>query len=246
MQENKRTKTERIKQFLRQELSGWKPWEIVWLLASCGILAGISLVGGDSVLGILSATTGVANVVCTGKGKLSAFAFGIVNSILYAVISFEAHLYGETMLNALYYLPMQFVGFAMWSRHMNAATKEVQKKRMRGSERLVLLAGIVVGTVVYGWCLLLLGDTMPYIDAFTTVASVIALIVSVKMYAEQWWIWFFVDGVSVFMWWKDYTAGSDNLATLLMWIVFWMNAVLMLIRWEREARREQDEEITKK
>lgn len=30
------------------------------------------------------------------------------------------------MLNALYYVPMQFVGFFVWNRHMNQETCEVE------------------------------------------------------------------------------------------------------------------------
>ena len=32
------------------------------------------------------------------------------------------------MLNALYYVPMQFVGFYIWSKNMNSTTHEVEKK----------------------------------------------------------------------------------------------------------------------
>ena len=78
-------------------------------------------------MGIISSTTGVACVVCTGKRKLSAYLFGIVNSILYAIIAYKATLYGETMLNSLYYVPMQFVGFYVWNKHMDKETKEVEK-----------------------------------------------------------------------------------------------------------------------
>ena len=31
-------------------------------------------------MGVLSSTMGVACVVCTGKGKLSAYIFGLINS----------------------------------------------------------------------------------------------------------------------------------------------------------------------
>lgn len=232
-----RSKTKKTrKNFWQQELSGWKLWEIIWLLATCAVIIAVSVVGGDSLLGMISAVTGVANVVCTGKGKLSAFGFGVINSILYAMISFQAQLYGETMLNVLYYLPMQFVGFWMWSKHMNQDTNEVEKKCMNWNKRVVLVGSIVFGTLLYGFFLQYIGDQLPYIDAFTTVSSVIALILSVKMYAEQWWVWLIVDGISVYMWWKDFSSGSDNIATLFMWIMFVMNAVLMLIRWEKEAK----------
>jgi nicotinamide mononucleotide transporter len=184
----------------------------------------------------VSSVSGVACVVCTGKGKLSAYVFGLVNSILYAIISYHATLYGETMLNALYYVPMQFVGFYVWSKHMDQETGEVVKKRMKPMGFAILCVTIALATILYGLFLKYLGDAMPFVDAFTTVSSVAAMIISVRMYAEQWWIWVAVDVFSVYMWWCDFRSGSDNMATLLMWVVYLGNAVIMLIKWEKEAR----------
>ncbi|SHK46639.1 nicotinamide mononucleotide transporter PnuC [Fibrobacter intestinalis] len=66
------------------------------------------------MLGIISATTGTICVILTGKDKLSAYVLGLMNVLLYADIAYRATLYGETMLNLLYYLPMQFVGWFSW------------------------------------------------------------------------------------------------------------------------------------
>lgn len=189
-------------------------------------------------MGIISAVTGVACVVCTGKGKLSAYIFGLVNCILYAIISYKAELYGETMLNALYYVPMQFIGFHIWSKNMNAETNEVKKVHMTNNVRFLYLILIATFTFLYGLILKNLGDAMPFVDSFTTVCSVIAMIISVKMYAEQWWIWIFVDVFSVYMWLCDFMAGSDNIATLLMWIVYLGNAIIMCIKWEKEVNKD--------
>lgn len=225
-----------MKHWIKNEITGWKLSEVLWLIAACGIITGLSVYWGDSPVGIISAVTGVACVVCTGKGKLSAYLFGVVNSALYAYISWKAALYGETMLNALYYVPMQFVGFYVWSRHMDRQTGEVVKKRMKPLWFAALCLAIAGATVVYGLLLKALGDVMPFVDSFTTVSSVAAMIISVGMYAEQWWIWVAVDVFSVYMWWCDFQRGSDNMATLLMWAVYLGNAVIMLIRWEKEAR----------
>lgn len=227
-----------VKRFLRDELEGWKAWEAAWLLTACVVIIGLSLYWGDTFLGILSSTMGVACVVCTGKGKLSAYIFGLINSFLYAVISYQASLYGETMLNAIYYIPMQFVGFYVWRKHMDQETKEVEKRHMSWKHRLLLFIAIVVSTYLYGILLAYLGDAMPFVDSFTTVCSVAAMIISVKMFAEQWWIWIAVDVFSVYMWWCDFASRSDNMATLLMWTVYLGNAVIMLIKWERGAKRE--------
>lgn len=222
-------------EFIRSEAAGWKKWELFWFGAACTVILSLSLYWGDSPVGIVSAVTGVACVVCTGKGKLSAYLFGLVNTVLYAFISYKAALYGETMLNALYYVPMQFVGFYVWNRHMQADTGEVEKRHMNWKNRALLLAGIAIFTWGYGLILVRMGDAMPYVDAFTTVSSVAAMFVSVKMFAEQWWIWVAVDVFSIYMWWCDFAAGSDNMATLLMWVVYLGNAVIMLVKWEREA-----------
>ncbi len=226
-----------MKKIIKSELSGWKKWEVSWLVAATLIIASLSVYWGDNLMGIISAMTGVICVVCTGKGKLSAYIFGLVNSILYALIAYKARLYGETMLNMLYYVPMQFIGFYVWSRHINTDTKEVEKRHMRLSGRCLLTISIMISTVLYGFVLRYLGDAMPFVDSFTTVSSVIAMIISVKMFAEQWWIWVAVDIFSVYMWWCNFTSGSDNMATLLMWIIYLGNALIMLVKWEKEAHR---------
>lgn len=225
----------KVKEILKNELKGWKRLEILWLVVACGVITGLSIYWNDTIMGIISATTGVACVVCTGKGKLSAYVFGLVNCILYAIISYKAHLYGETMLNALYYVPMQFVGFYIWSKNMNNETHEVKKIHMKNKTRLLWLMMMILGTVGYGLILKRLGDAMPFVDSFTTVSSVIAMIVSVKMYSEQWWIWILVDVFSVYMWWTNFSVGADNMATLLMWVIYLGNAIIMCTKWEKEV-----------
>lgn len=226
-----------MKNFIKEEIKGWKISEVSWLLLSCTIIACLSIYWGDSLMGIISATTGVACVVCTGKGKLSAYIFGLINCVLYAIISYQSKLYGETILNAIYYAPMQFYGFYVWSKNMNTETHEVNKKHMTNRSRLLLLSSVVVGTIAFGYVLKSFGDAMPFVDSFTTVSSVIAMIISIKMFTEQWWIWIAVDVFSIYMWWCDFSSGSDNMATLLMWIVYLGNAIIMCVKWEKEARK---------
>ena len=201
---------------------------------SVAVITSLSIYCGDSPVAIISAVTGVMYSICAGKGKLCAYIFGVINCVLYALIAFSATYYGETMLNIIYYLPMQFVGFYVWSKNMNPQTHEVEKNHLDKKNRLILFISIAVLTVIYAYILKPLGDKLPLIDSFTTVASVIAMIITVKMCSEQWWIWFAVNLLSVFMWWVDFRSGSDNIATLLMWIIYLFTSVFMLIKWEKE------------
>lgn len=217
------------------ELNGWHAPEVVWLLATCLMVAGVSLWQGEGALGIASATTGIAYVVLAGKGKLSAYAFGAVNVITYSCIAMQAAYYGEVMLNMLCYLPMMVVGFIVWRRNMDADTGEVRKRALALRMRVALGASVAMATVVLGLALRWMGDPLPFVDAFTTVASVVAMALSVGRYAEQWMLWIVVDAVSIGMWMHAFSSGFESLATLLMWAVYLANGVLMQVRWSREA-----------
>lgn len=39
-----------MKNFVKNELSGWKFWEAAWLIMACGIITGLSIYWGDSVM----------------------------------------------------------------------------------------------------------------------------------------------------------------------------------------------------
>lgn len=223
--------------FIKEELSGWKKWEVFWLSVATITIVLLSLYWKESLVGIISATTGVICVVLTGKGKRSAFVFGTINTILYAYISYKVHFYGETMLNALYYLPMQFYGIYVWNKHINSETNEVIKKQMT-KKNLVILAGVILLlTLIYGYILTIINGNLAYIDSFSTVISVVAMIISIRRYAEQWILWIVVNCVTIFMWgYAFFVQDAESIATLLMWCIYLINAIIMYIKWKKEAK----------
>ena len=221
-------------------MKNWNKFEIAWLLVATIVITGLSIYWGDNAIGIISALTGVWCVICTGKGVLSAYVFGLINCFLYGWISYQAAYYGETMLNWIYYVPMQFYGFYVWKKNMNQETGEVIKRHMTNKGRVLMIMSILAGTLIYGLVLKALNGTLPFVDSLSTVASVIAMIVSVKRYSEQWWIWIFVNVVTVFMWGYAYANGSESIATLMMWIVYLLNSIIMCIKWEKEASSKKE------
>lgn len=233
------TKNSKLSRLIKEELSGWKLWEVSWLLLTIVIILALAIYWQDTIIGIISATTGVACVVCTGKGKLSAYVFGIVNTLLYAIIAYQARYYGEVMLNVIYYFPLQFYGIYVWSKHMNADTHEVNKRQMKYRGKILLLLLVAFATMLYGYVLQGMGGKMPYVDALSTVVSVVAMMVSIKMYAEQWLLWIVVDVVTVIMWTIAFLQGNDSISTLIMWIIYLGNAIIMYFKWVKEAKENE-------
>ena len=226
-----------LKCLLEKERHKWKAWELIWLLFASAVILGLSLYWGDNWLGITSALTGVCCVILTGKGKRSSFIFGMVNVLCYIFIALKAKFYGEVMLNLLYYIPMNVVGWIFWTRNMNRDTGEVVKVRMSVKTSLLIYVGTLLAIGGYGILLKYMGGNLPFIDSMSTVVAIVAQILSVKRLAEQWVLWIVVDVVSVIMWGINFARGGEDMATLLMWAVYLANAVIMYIKWMKEAKK---------
>lgn len=196
--------------------------------------------GSNTLIGVIASITGVACVVMTAKGHISCYYFGLINILAYVYISYMSKYYGEVMLNGLYYLPMQFVGIAMWKKHMNKESNLVKGKVM-SKKQIALLAVIsVVCIAIYSLGLQKLNGNLPVFDAMSTVLSVFAMYLSVKMYAEQWLLWIVVDVVTVAMWVFSVINNEPNaMVMVVMWTAYLINAIYGYINWRNLAKQEE-------
>lgn len=226
----------KLRAFIDSELRGWKPPELIWLGVATAVILILSLVWKDDAVGILCALTGVWCVILAGQGKLSSFLFGTINTLLYAYVAFFARYYGEVMLNLLYYFPTNIIGLIAWKRHFNDSAGEVEKTRMSLRGSIVTYVLTAAGIYLYGLVLKKLGGSLPFVDSMSTVVSVVAQILLIRRYMEQWILWIVVDVVTVIMWAVDYAHGGESISTLLMWIIYLANAVIMFIKWYREVK----------
>lgn len=226
----------KLKSFVKMELSGWKPLEIAWLAIATAVILGVSIYWQDTAVGIICSLTGVWCVVLTGKGKVSNFLFGIVNVTLYAYVSYRAKFYGEVMLNVLYYLPCSFLGLFVWGKNIDEGSGEVIKKSLSLKGSLIVYPLTAAGVVVYGFILKAMGGTLPFVDSMSTVLSVTAQILCLKRLAEQWIMWIVIDVVTVIMWLYNYLNGGESIATMMMWAIYLINAVIMFVKWRRGVK----------
>lgn len=230
---------EKMQKYVKSELTGWKKMEVAWLAIASAVILVLSIYWKDSMIGIMSALTGVWCVILTGKGKRSSFIFGTVNVLFYAYIAFGAKYYGEVMLNLIYYFPMNFVGWFAWNKHMNEENGEVIKSSLPRKKGIILYVCTAVAIFLYGLVLRALNGNLPFVDSMSTVVSVVAQILSVKRLTEQWVLWIVVDVVTVIMWEVNFANGGESIATLLMWSIYLLNAIIMYIRWKREVKENE-------
>lgn len=219
---------------LKQTFNNWTLLDFAWLLIANGVILGLSLYWGDGLIPIVSALTGVTCVIFVSKQMMANYYVGTINVILYAYLAFQSKLYGDFMLNAFYYLPMQFIGIYMWKKALNKDnTDVVESKALTGEQRIKLLCVTAASILIYAGILYLLGGNLVLIDSTSTILSIIAMILMVKQYLEQWYLWVIVNVVTIIMWAISLSQGSGDYSTLLMWIVFLLNSLYGLYNWKK-------------
>lgn len=232
---------ESAKEFIKMELKNWHKWEVIWLILANAIILGVSIYCGDTAIGILTAVTGSICVILVGMGRMSNYIFGTINVVLYAMVAYKATYYGDVMLNLFYYLPTNILGWFMWKKNINKENGEVIKRKLDLKMEIIIAVVSIVGIVVYGYFLgHYTNDKLPYTDSMSTVLSIVAQFLMLKRYMEQWIVWIFVDAVSIFMWVMTFFNGGESVATLLMWGVYFINAVVMFVKWYRESIKTQE------
>ena len=186
------------------------------------------------VIGSLAGITGVLCVVLVAKGSIWNYLFGLVNVSLYAYISYKASLYGDAGLNALYYLPMQFVGWWQWRKRGAAVSQseaggkgvQVRARRFNWKQRIVLAFGCTVAVVAIGYVLRHIGDPQPFKDSATTVLSIVAQALMALAFMEQWALWIITNVISVVMWSICVARGEMHAGVMvIMWVFYLLNSL---------------------
>lgn len=219
-----------------------------WFLIAGVIVSNVVyslLTGTMDVLGSMAAITGVLCVVLVAKGSIWNYLFGLVNVSLYAYISYKASLYGDAALNALYYLPMQFIGWWQWRRRgaaMSAAEAgdrgvQVKARRFTWKQRAILFLGCAVAVVAVGFLLKHVGDPQPFKDSTTTVLSIVAQALMALAFMEQWALWIITNIVSVVMWCVCVSRGEAHAGVMvIMWVFYLLNSINGLRVWMKLSK----------
>ena len=95
-----------------------KIFEILFLLSIIVFIIFHAYYRNDNPIAVISAICGITYTFIAGKGNPICYLFGVTGSAFYCILSFQNHLWGNLLLYAVYYLPMQIVGFFKWKKNL--------------------------------------------------------------------------------------------------------------------------------
>lgn len=226
-----------MKKNLKDVWNDWTLFEKTWLGVFTLINVYLFFAFDDTMLGLVTSLSGMLCVVLVAKGKISNYYWGILQTGTYAYISYTYGLYGEAMLNGLFYFPLQFVGIYMWKKHKvekSVKGEEVTVKKLTAKGWLWLAVISVVSSIVYAELLKTIGGQQVRLDSVAVVLSIIAQILMLKRYAEQWVLWILVNVLSITLWLIVLIqSGGNDWNMLVMWSAFLVNSIFAWYNWNK-------------
>ncbi len=222
----------RIKEFF----ADWSLLEKAWLAFVLIFQTIAWIISKDSWFMLAMTLSSSLNLVLGAKGKIAGLYFAIINSLLYSLSCLKIPLYGEVMYNMLYSIPVSATAIIMWKKN-SANDGQVKFRNMTPKFALFTTIGTIAATFLYAEMLVWMGGNFAFMDSLTTVVAVIASMLYLLRYSEQWLMWVIVNALSIVMWIMVWASGDKSaVLIIIMDVINLCNSAYGYWNWRKIAK----------
>ena len=130
------------------------------------------------------------------KQNIACWYAAFISTLIYIIIYWDVSLYMESLLN-FYYLLMAIYGWINWNKKSQIDKNYVISWSYQN--HIVVLLLILILTVISGFSLQKTDAVYPYLDSFTTWASVITTFMVAQKILSNWIFWIIINSVAIFL-----------------------------------------------
>ena len=209
-------------------IAGWKVVESVFNL---------NPTADPNWLAIVNFISGICGIICIffcAKASVSNYVFGLINTIVYVLFLIHDRIYGTLALELLVYLPLNIFGWIVWARNRDKqdTEKTLSRKLTWWQDILSVIAVGFTGVICY-FGLSKLGGAVPWLDAYIVAVGVIASMLQLFRFREQYIWWTVSNIVAVTM----YIINFDPVYLTKKSIYFIMGIIGLYNWWKLQKER---------
>ena len=168
-------------------------------------------------------------VICNMRVHALAWPLALISSLLYFLLFWSGKLYGEASLQ-LVFAALSIWGWWQWLRGTTDDGSALRVRLLSPRGRLVAIALTLLAWPALGLFLARQTDsTVPFWDAFPTVASLLGQWLLGRKYQENWGVWIIVNTVSVALF-----AYKGYWLTVVLYAVFIPMSMAGWRAWQRQ------------
>ena len=176
---------------------------------------------------IVAAILAIAYLILAMLQDIRCWVAWIISSLMYFFVMYSANLYMEALLQ-IFYIFIGLYGLYQW--RFKADKKDVLKiTTWSVKNHLIVISALVFLTSLSGYILMIYtAAASPFVDAFTTWGAIAASYLVAKKILENWFYWFVIDFVSVFLF-----ISRELYPTALLFIVYLVLVVIGYSAWRK-------------
>ena len=176
---------------------------------------------------IVAAILAIAYLMLAMLEDIRCWVAWIISSLMYFFVMYSANLYMEALLQ-IFYIFIGLYGLYQW--RFKADKKDALKiTTWSVKNHLIVIGALVFLTSLSGYVLMIYtAAASPFIDAFTTWGAIAASYLVAKKILENWFYWFVIDFVSVFLF-----ISRELYPTALLFIVYLVLVVIGYSAWRK-------------
>lgn len=161
----------------------------------------------------------LGSVYLTTKINIYSWLLNIIGCILYLIIFYENNLMGQVSLQIIFIVQTIF-GWVYWKRDtIRYNVTNVTKKD-------IIIANLIL---IIGFPIVLLFSQV--LDGVITILSLIATYFLIKKYVESWYLWIFIDILSIYLF-----LSNGLYITTILYVILLFLAIKGLTIWKRNLR----------
>ena len=168
------------------------------------------------------------------RQNLLTWPAGIISSLLYCWVFFDAKFYAQTGLQ-IYYVLISLYGWWSW-RSLSVEGSESDHLRVSNTAISlwvkVIIANAMLTLIIYWITSRYTDDSIPVTDAFIASMSIIATWMLARKKIEQWLIWIFIDLTSAGLYFY-----RGLYPTVLLFVVYSIMAGIGYAEWRKEIQK---------
>ena len=185
---------------------------------------------------IIESAAVVFGLICvwlTVRQNIWCWPTGLVQVALYIFIFYQVKLYSDLILHFVY-VGLQIYGWYHWL-HGGKNRALLPVSTLGARSRIIWPLLVIAGAGGWGYLMANFTDAaVPYGDAFTTVASLIAQWLMARKRLESWLFWIAVDVVAIGIYWHKSLYLTSGL-----YAIFLVLATIGLFEWRKTLVSDQ-------
>ena len=151
-----------------------------------------------NISSVLMLNCGVLETILLINGRRSNYLFAVFCALASICVAFVDQFYGNMAIN-VYYVAISIIGFYLWNQHVDK-NKTVIARKLTLKQTIVLMLALAVVSAGLNLVLLFFDGHSTVADSISTVLIIVASILGVLRYREQWLAWIAADIIILAMW----------------------------------------------